>query len=96
MWMNALVFREVRIICTPAIKRMGGFTEKMALELGKLRWNLMIWRWEKVVKGACHGRGKRTNEGEKNVRSGNKNQYFPLICLQQRLMKKQSDGKQIC
>lgn len=94
--MNALVFREVRIISTRAMKRMDDFTEKMALEPGKLRWDLMIWRWEKVVKGACHGRGKRTNEGEKNVRSGNKRQYFPLMCLQQRLIKKRSDGKQIC
>lgn len=94
--MNALVFREVRIISTPAMKRMNDFTEKMALELGKLRWDLMIWRWEKVVKGACHGRGKRTNEGEKNVRLGIKSSISPLICLQQRLMKKQSDGKQIC
>ena len=94
--MNALVFREIRIISTPAMKMMDDFTEEMALELGKLRWDLMIWRWEKEVKGACHSRGKKTNEGEKNMRSGNKKQYFPLICLQQRLIKKQSDGKQIC
>ena len=62
MQMNALAFREIRIISTPAMKMMDDFTEEMALELGKLRWDLMIWRWEKEVKGACHSRGKKTND----------------------------------
>ena len=54
--MNALLFREVRIISTPAMKMMDDFTEEMALELGKLRWDLMIWRWEKGERGISRQR----------------------------------------
>ena len=45
--------REVRMNSILAIKTMDGFTEEMAFELGKIRWDLLIWRRkrERVERG---------------------------------------------